>query len=452
MKEQEKLIKENESPVPLPASDEAWSAMRRLLDEHQPEKSIPVYTESGSSGSAKKWLAVAILFFISSLVTYQLLRPADGKRSQTNHDPSKKSGSEIKSEKHNADFGMINGKKDQSLSSSGVDTNEQSNLSEKEDRLGKQKVPVKTKTGSTNKGGKHGRKSIGENTSGDKTVIPGDETMAKVDDNSTTKVENNTGRVTAMDNIAQKKTNEKSKDSATAANASEQKIDEPVDDWRFAGGLFWTLPLNAISDYETWSAGPNGKPQPYRILLPGIWLEAKHERHLMTVELNPFAYGIPKQKAFKYVEGSQPGADTLLKTYTSHTMLKSFGASLGMGYQYNINSKLWLGGGFQAIVWTRAVEQEGIVYEKIPSNSNPSVFTAESFTYPMKENWEYFSKFQLNLNADLTYREKNWQTGIRTGISVSPFAQKDGPAHPFSASLFFRWRLFYLEKKVADKE
>lgn len=451
MKEQEKLIKENESPVPLPASDEAWNAMRRLLDEHQPEKAIPVSAESGASGSGKRWLVLAVLLLMSSLIVYQFFRPADVKDSEGNIDATRKAETEITSERNNADAGEIDEVKDQGLNSPAVVNGGQSKFSEKENQLGSHNAPAGNKHDGNISGKKNVNKSIGKNIADDKAVVEDEGEIKNDPDNSSGIVEKNMDGIPGQNNKRLNNSIEKIKDTASA-NESEQKADDPVDDWRLAGGLFWTLPLNSLSQYETWSAGPNGQPQPYRLLLPGAWIEASHERHLMTLEFNPFASGIPRDIPFKYVEGSRQGTDTLIRTYTSHTMLKSFGASLGMGYQYNINGKLWIGGSFQAILWTRAVEQEGIVYEKIPSNSNPSVFTAESFNYPMKENWEYFSKFQFNLNADLTYREKNWQTGIRTGVALTPFAQKEGPVHPFSASVFFRWRLFYLEKKVTDNK
>lgn len=446
MNEQDKPIKENESPVPLPAADEAWNAMRRLLDEHQPEKAIPVFTESGSSGSWKKWLAVAMLLLISSLVTYQILRPVDEDRQAKNLGITTEPETEIKLGKDKAGAENINGHTVQDMNSTGLVADDQSNALNEEKQSARKILSKKNKSGLSSDGKKNDKESSEKNSVTDRDDLVDNEVNGSSESKSAIS-EMSAGEITSQNNATKKNQAAVRKDSAAVSDKmAEPTVDEPADDWRIAGGLFWTLPLNSVAQYETWSAGPNGKPQPYRLLLPGAWIEAQHERHLMVLELNPFAFGIPKDIPFKYQEGSTQGVDTLIKTYTSHTMLKSFGASFGMGYQYNISGKLWLGGSFQTILWTRAVEQESTVYEKIPSNSNPSVFTAESFNYPMKENWEYFSKFQLNLNADFSYREKNWQTGLRTGFALTPFGQKDGLVHPFTATLYFRWRLFYLEK------
>jgi hypothetical protein len=112
--------------------------------------------------------------------------------------------------------------------------------------------------------------------------------------------------------------------------------------------------------------------------------------------------------------------------------------SASIGYARNLRGNWWGGLNLQASWWQQALAQSDVQDSYIVSgqvvDTRPS-----TYAYKVTDEWSYFNKMQTFMMADLTYRKQRWQSGLRSGIALTPFSKGDGPSNMFRGSVFFRW-------------
>ena len=210
-------------------------------------------------------------------------------------------------------------------------------------------------------------------------------------------------------------------------------------------GLQWNL-LLPLAGSAHYFAGAPGSAGAYAALVPGGWLSLTADRSSFTLEVQPLSAALLKEIPFYSLQQNTDSTTTLT---TTKTLLKTFGLAAGLQYHYNLNSNWWIGGGVQGMWWKKGLIATTSTVEKRDASNHVSVSeTTELKSVPINStDVPDFVKFQLFTNADLLYKSRRWEAGVRTGVSFMPLAQKEGPKNQLQASLFFRLCLF--QKQVA---
>lgn len=71
----------------------------------------------------------------------------------------------------------------------------------------------------------------------------------------------------------------------------------------------------------------NGSKQPYRLLLPGVWVSLQASRSMFSAQLNPFAVYVLSNKPY-LIRNVINGSDLVIE---KRTLNKVFGISAGAG-------------------------------------------------------------------------------------------------------------------------
>jgi hypothetical protein len=206
-------------------------------------------------------------------------------------------------------------------------------------------------------------------------------------------------------------------------------------------GLQWNAQLRATNLREYFD-GPNGSSQPYRLLLPSVWVSLQVEKSMLAAQLNPFAYSVLSNKPYA-TKDMGSGAGMLRER---RTLNKVFGISAGFGFDYNVKDNWWLGGNLQGIFWRKGAAI--LVGENI-NTSNGSTSFAYRNNYQLTDTaWAGFSKFQMGLGAQLLYKKSKLQAGIRGDFSPVILIDEKGQKNQVWAGAFIRLALYSHEKKV----
>lgn len=208
-------------------------------------------------------------------------------------------------------------------------------------------------------------------------------------------------------------------------------------------GLQWNaqIPFAGVDGYF---AGPNAKAQPYRILLPGIWVSMLEGKSIFTIEANLFHTAAVPQKLFFTGVSSKVNEDTAIITSETKALSRLFGFSAAFGYNHNIKNNWWLGGNMQFVSWNKGVvNSTGTIEKKSMSGSFETTTNTFSTHHPITDTEKAsFYKSQFIANAEWWYRKDMWQAGLRTGISVTPLANQKGPSNSFRTDIMFRIALW----------
>lgn len=236
---------------------------------------------------------------------------------------------------------------------------------------------------------------------------------------------------TAKSNAAAKPSPEQPQNSSD----KQDKDDEDKSDSAVWQAGIWVKAQLPFSGAQHYFAGPNAASQPWRTILPGIWVSLQAGKHLFEAEINPFAQTVYNPKPF---EVNTIVVNNQLATETKK-LNKTFGVTVSAGYSYNISGNWWLGGRAQGSVLTKAVGTVEV--------SNDSTLISKRFTAFAKDSAS-LQPFQVRLDAEALYKASRWAAGIRAGVyfSPSPIKQSSTFKNPLETEVFFRWRLWQPKK------
>lgn len=289
----------------------------------------------------------------------------------------------------------------------------------------------------TKTGKKHNKTRFTQNLPAAKQTFP--VTTANSISNSATRA-TQPGNQPALNAVTQPPVNKQptqQHDKQTAVTGSDDdKKDENNDDkasWQ--AGLLWKVQV-PFSGTKHYFDGPNGKSQPYRLLIPGVWAAMQYGHDMLDAELNVFTSTMYRPQQF-YSYLTIPNPNQPITVDEEYKLAKTFGISLALGYSHNIHANWWGGVNLQLTKLTGA------------TNTIDSTITApNSTTYrsgfrKVNDNlWRDFNKFQVRLGAQLLYKANHWQAGIKTGLYfTSPVSKFNTVHNPLETELFFRWGL-----------
>lgn len=230
----------------------------------------------------------------------------------------------------------------------------------------------------------------------------------------------------------------KTLDTTSSVNPSpDEEKNKEDEEWkiRFGPQWEWQIPTTGFNGYFD---GPSTKAEPWRNLIPGLWLEAVQDKNAIHFSFMPMHQQMVSDKTFRIQNSLIQNPDTTISREETKHLYKLLGMSATIGYARNLRGNWWGGLNLQASWWQQALAQSDVQDSYIVAgqvvDTRPS-----TYAYKITDEWSYFNKMQAFMLADLTYRAKRWQSGLRSGIALTPFSKGDGPSNMFRGSVYFRW-------------
>jgi hypothetical protein len=149
-------------------------------------------------------------------------------------------------------------------------------------------------------------------------------------------------------------------------------------------GLQWTAPV-PFAGTKNYFAGPSATAQPWRLLLPGVWIHFKADKDMLIAEVNPFAAASFNPASF-YINSE---TSEQMTRETNKAITKVFGVAGAISYQHNIINNWWAGGGIQANFWNKGV---AVLTIKEHNNATSSTNTSTENYVISKDDWQYFQR------------------------------------------------------------
>ncbi len=448
-----KLIDEHQLPLSAPPVDQAWEEMRRMLDEDKPKATPLLPLLKPGYARVVKYLSGAVLLLLLISVSFFIYSPFGNKDVSKPPFVSSSSDQTLKNLRQPATAGDRSTSNSSAINKNDLTINSNKkqmhtdSLTEKSENKQFANLQLKSNTVTVQKNNdreKNIPSAIGDG------IINQFEYKSIIDTGMNSDTEGNLNMqvpvtVTSgnLDAVLEMDTNEPK---ASVVGDAPPHIELPEEKWTISTGLLWTLPV-PLYNASNYFIGPNGLSQPYRVLLPGAWIHAEKEKHLMTLEINPFVSSLPPSTVFRTVTTFQNNQDTLVQTKDERSLVKTFGLSAGVGYQYKIISNWWIGAGVQMHYWFRAVAASNAEVQKIPMGGTIGTTTNQSHIYTLTDEWSYFSRMQVSLVPEIIYKTPKWQSGFRLCIPITPLALQDGPKHFLRAEFVYRLKLLDIHLK-----
>jgi hypothetical protein len=380
-------------PIPVPPVDLAWQDMQSRLDR---EKRRPIFLWSR--------IGMTLALLLSWLV---ILEPV----------PYKGNDVAARSTLSNA-----NTNSSASQNNAIQTTDLPSSFDRIEHSLNRQIRKLKTRTQPNKNGSQEVNDTLSSQSMVDDIVSP-----ALTQEKTTPK---------AADTLAAKPKKTLDTTSSVISSPDEDKKKED-EDWKIRFGPQWELQI-PTTGFNGYFDGPSTKAEPWRNLIPGLWLEATHGKNAIHFTFMPMQQQMVSDKTFRIQNSLIQNPDTTISREETKHLYKLMGMSASIGYARNLRGNWWGGLNLQASWWQQALAQSDVQDNYIVGgqvvDTRPS-----TYAYKITDEWSYFNKMQTFMMADLTYRKQRWQSGIRTGIALTPLSKGDGPSNMFRGSVFFRW-------------
>jgi hypothetical protein len=214
-------------------------------------------------------------------------------------------------------------------------------------------------------------------------------------------------------------------------------------------GLEWAaqVPTANAGHYFT---GTTGRDQFYRLLIPAVWMQVQSKRSLLEIAFAPSFSKLIPSRTFSEETKSILTSYSSVTTNTRISLDKLFGMAASMNYAAIVGGNWWAGGGVRADWWKHAVVTASTVEDKSPlTNPTTMVSTSYSAIAPLsRADWSNFSRFQLDLSAQLLYKTARQQVGLRISMPFTPLSKNGGAGDSFRAELFYRLALFGGKMKI----
>ena len=237
----------------------------------------------------------------------------------------------------------------------------------------------------------------------------------------------------------------KTTDSLNIVISPEEKETKPAEEKAiFKGGLQWNIQIPTAGG-DHYFAGGNLKSQPYLFLVPGIWTSVQINRSLFSLEINPYYSSLIPPKNYTEFTSSSSTLDTIKIVTESRQLNKLIGTAFAASFGYNIKGNWWVKGGLQMQWWRKGVATANIREEKYPANnSTAKTLSTSSHLFAVEnDEWNYFTKFQVNPNIEAVYMFKKWEASLRIGLPIAPITSSgDGPKNSIRTEFILRYQLF----------
>jgi hypothetical protein len=455
------FMEDADGQVPLPSADEAWKLMRQKLDKEMPVGGGPFARPLLKWGAISLVVVtIAFLWSIASRLNENHKQIENTTIAGTKSHDSIEGNKRTQSGEKQETFSGPDAKRSEGLTETFQEDREVMSASEIGDKT-YDNVKTKRKRGQGNfdqsspgirnsfRNTKKGRSAKSGNkpphqTGADKQAISntGKNSADFIQQNTEQKVSDSTTIDKLIDNIDGDI--KQSRDSVAAIENNQ--IDIKPDELEISFGLQWNLQVpNASPAY--YFSGPDAGSQPYRVLLPGAWINLRADRSLFSAEINPFFSQLVPAKSYGTFTSSENINDTIVIVTEQRTLHKLFGVSAGLGFSRQTWGKWWMGGGLQGSWWSKGVAStEGLEEKTAIGTVNKITRTYDNDHALPESDWSYFSKSQLSISAHIFHRSPKWHGGLRFSLPITPLAKSHGPKNPLRMEFVFGVRA-YTNKK-----
>ena len=200
-------------------------------------------------------------------------------------------------------------------------------------------------------------------------------------------------------------------------------------------GPVWyiTLPLQGTHHYFT---GTNGKPEPYNLLIPALWINNVFKgNHEIMIQLAPARQYFAGNNTLVSVTGPGSSADTtLVKRNTD--LIKTGGMEAGLQYSYYLTPNLCVGAGI-SYYWQRKV-----LINRQTSRLSDGRVLSDSLYSVRKTSADglYFNSSIWLGKMEMRYMFKKLHAGITVFIPITSLtALPRKNIRPVNGQLFLRW-------------
>lgn len=217
-----------------------------------------------------------------------------------------------------------------------------------------------------------------------------------------------------------------------------EEVKKTEEKWQLSGGLQWEsqIPTTGLEGYFH---GSNNKAQPWRILVPGLYLEAVQGKNAINISFLPMFSQSVARKTFRIQDTLFRSGDSLIARNADKALYKLLGMQASIGYARNMHGNWWYGLSLDAAFWQQGlVKVDGREVNLLSQIANERSYTER---YRISDEWSYFNKTQMFVEGSIQYRKNRWQAALKTGIAFTPLSKGDGPAHMFRGALNFRYML-----------
>ena len=201
-------------------------------------------------------------------------------------------------------------------------------------------------------------------------------------------------------------------------------------------GLSWNLPL-PISGTDYYFSGYNGKSQPYMVLIPGAWVSKRYDKHEIMLQFSPFGqYFTGDKLVSSTVVHDSLSSDSIGLNQTS-SVLKTFGISAALQYNYSITPSLIVGFGINYSTQRKALMQE------ITLNQSSGEVVSESLYGIQKSSgWEYLNSGFFSGKLEVAWRRKVFDLGVNFQLPLTNLSSSsDVIIKPLNGQLFIRLKI-----------
>ena len=201
----------------------------------------------------------------------------------------------------------------------------------------------------------------------------------------------------------------------------------------FGPEWYITLPLQGTHHYFT---GTNGKPEPYNLLIPALWINNVFKgNHEIMIQLAPARQYFAGNNTLVSVTGPGSSADTtLVKRNTD--LIKTGGMEAGLQYSYYLTPNLCVGAGI-SYYWQRKV-----LINRQTSRLSDGRVLSDSLYSVRKTSADglYFNSSIWLGKMEMRYMFKKLHAGITVFIPITSLtALPRKNIRPVNGQLFLRW-------------
>ncbi len=204
-------------------------------------------------------------------------------------------------------------------------------------------------------------------------------------------------------------------------------------------GLQWNINI-PMYGFKEYAIGTNGNNQPYNFLVPGLWISKTIGSNTNEISLlvKPEQQYLTGNKIIATSTGSVSGQDsTMVRRNT--VAIKANGISAGLHYNYHLNDKWNIAGGFN-FNWQHAA----LIKQQITRLSN-GVLISDSL-YGIKKSspdWKYFQSTYVIAKLEASYNIKRFAIGSAIFMPItSIFAGSANRFRPVNVHIFIRVRIY----------
>ena len=209
-------------------------------------------------------------------------------------------------------------------------------------------------------------------------------------------------------------------------------------------GLQWNFPIPNGGNYFT---GINAQNQPYLLLLPSFWATKMINKNEIMFSFTPLQQNFTKNKIMDTVKPAPvpvpvpvPGPGPVFSSpyLKTQRLLKTFGFSAGLFYNYYVTPSISIGLGLKYNRQNLALERDVIFSRITRTHVLDTIFIVKKSSL----DWKYLKPYFISGHLELAYTKKKFSSGLNISAPITNLSIIDKEnLRPINCQLFIRWKI-----------